>query len=212
MRALAGATLVGAAVAAVLLVPHDLGELGRVADAAGPWATLAFVAAWVLGTSVLLSGTALSVLGGVLFGPVGVLLSLLASPAGALVAFLIARFLARDALMARMPRRAADLATRLERSGARGIATVRLMPAVPSGAFNYACGLTRIGARDFFVGTALGAAPRVILYGLAGGAIARVGLLAPLAVSVAMGLVALAVVAWRRHAGSPTAATVSAGG
>jgi uncharacterized membrane protein YdjX (TVP38/TMEM64 family) len=133
------------------------------------------------------------------FGPLGVALSLVGSPIGALVAFLIGRLLARDAVVARLPRRAADLARKLERTGARGVAAVRLTPAVPTGAFNYACGLTRLPARDFFLGTAIGAAPRIVLYGLAGGVMARAGLLAPLAVSAVLGLITVAVLVHRRR-------------
>jgi uncharacterized membrane protein YdjX (TVP38/TMEM64 family) len=198
LRLLAIVVLVAAAVVTVLVVPHDPAALARAADAAGPWAALMFVAAWALGTSLLVSSTLLALLGGLLFGPVGVVLSLVGSPLGALAAFAISRFLGGEALVGRLPRRVADLAGTLERSGVRGIAMVRLMPGVPAGAFNYACGLTRVRARDFFLGSALGAAPRVVLYGLTGGAMARLGLWAPVAVSVLMGAVALAIVARRR--------------
>ncbi len=200
LRVLALLALASAAIAAVVLVPHDPAALGRAAQAAGPWAVALFTLAWVAGTCLLVSGTVLSVVGGLLFGPLGVVLSLLASPVGALVAFLIGRSLANDAIVARLPKRAADLGHRLERSGARGVAAVRLMPAVPIGAFNYACGLTRIPVRDFFFGSAIGAAPRIVLYGVAGGAMARAGVVAPLIVSAALGLITLAVLARRRFA------------
>jgi uncharacterized membrane protein YdjX (TVP38/TMEM64 family) len=186
--------LVGTAIAVVALVPHDPAALGRAADAAGPWAGVAFVGAWAIGSCLMLSGTVLSVVGGVLFGPLGVLLSLVGSPIGALLAFLIGRTLGRDAVLAGLPRRIAALAQRLERSGARGVAAVRLVPAVPVGAFNYACGLTRLRPREFVLGSAVGAAPRIVLYGLAGGAMAHAGLWAPIAVSAVLGLVTLAAV------------------
>lgn len=199
LRIAAVLALVAAAIAVVLVVPHDPAALGRAADAAGPWAVLLFACAWVIGTCLMLSGTVLSVAGGLLFGPLGVVLSLVASPIGALVAFLIGRGLGHDAVLTRLPQRVRELVGTLERTGARGVATVRLMPAVPVSAFNYACGLTKVRPRDFFIGSALGAAPRVILYGVAGGAMARVGVVAPIAISALLGFVALAVVAYRRR-------------
>jgi uncharacterized membrane protein YdjX (TVP38/TMEM64 family) len=199
LRVVALLALVGAAIAAVVFIPHDAAALGRAADAAGPWAAVAFVAAWAVGSCLMLSGTVLCVVGGLLFGPLGVVLSLIGSPIGALLAFAIGRTLGREAIVARLPRRVAALAEQLERSGARGVAMVRLVPAVPIGAFNYACGLTRLRPRDFVLGSVIGAAPRIVLYGLAGGAMARAGLLAPIAVSAALGLVTLAAVAIARR-------------
>ncbi len=58
-----------------------------------------FVAAWALGTSVLVSSTLLALLGGLLFGPIGVVLSLVGSPLGALAALAMSRFLGGEALV-----------------------------------------------------------------------------------------------------------------
>jgi uncharacterized membrane protein YdjX (TVP38/TMEM64 family) len=164
------AALLLAAVAAILLLPRDTDTwLGLVA-AAGIWAPLLFVAVWVPATCLLFPGPVLYVLAVALFGPAGIALCLVGSPLGALAAFAIARGLAPASLADRLPARARAVAARLERSGPWSIALVRSTPGLPACAFNYACGLARVRPRAFVVGIAVGAAPRIVLYGVLGGA------------------------------------------
>ena len=140
-RLAAVAALLLAAVAAILLLPRDTDTwLGLVA-AAGVWAPLLFVAAWVPATCLLFPGPVLYVLAVALFGPAGIALCLVGSPLGALAAFAIARRLAPASLADRLPDRARAVADRLERSGPWGIALVRSAPGIPACAFNYACGV-----------------------------------------------------------------------
>jgi uncharacterized membrane protein YdjX (TVP38/TMEM64 family) len=169
-RLAAVAAVLVAAVAAILLLPRDTDTwLGLVA-ATGAWAPLLFVAAWIPATCLLFPGPVLYVLAVALFGPAGIALCLVGSPLGALAAFAIARGLAPASLADRLPDRARAVAGRLERSGPWGIALVRSTPGLPACAFNYACGLARVRPRAFVVGIAVGAAPRIVLYGVLGGA------------------------------------------
>jgi len=169
-RLAVAAALLLAAVAAILLLPRDTDAwLGLVA-AAGIWAPLLFVAAWVPATCLLFPGPVLYVLAVALFGPMGIVLCLVGSPLGALAAFAIARGLAPASLADRLPDRARSVAARLERSGPWGIALVRSAPGLPACAFNYACGLARVRPHAFVIGIAVGAAPRIVLYGVLGGA------------------------------------------
>jgi uncharacterized membrane protein YdjX (TVP38/TMEM64 family) len=162
--------------------------------AAGIWAPLLFVAAWVPATCLLFPGPVLYVLAVALFGPAGIALCLVGSPLGALAAFAIARVLAPASLADRMPDRARAVAGRLERSGPWGIALVRSAPGLPACAFNYACGLARVRPRAFVVGIAVGASPRIVLYGVLGGAALNGN---PIVAAVgAAGIVASLGVAW----------------
>jgi uncharacterized membrane protein YdjX (TVP38/TMEM64 family) len=142
-------------------------------DAAGPAAPLGFLLLWIAGTCALVPGTLLCAVGGVLFGPFGILLSLVGSPLGALAAFLLGRRGGRD-VTRRLPERAQSLVRRLEGSGARGVFVLRMLPAMPVCALNYALGTTRVSTGSFVVGSALGAAPRIVLYGGLGGSLAAI--------------------------------------
>jgi uncharacterized membrane protein YdjX (TVP38/TMEM64 family) len=139
------AVLGAAAVAAVLLVPRDPAVLRDAVAAAGAWAPLLLLAAWVAGTPLLVPGTLLCAAGGLLLGPLGIGVSLVGSPLGALAAFGLVRALGGRGVEDRLPARVRAAAARLEHGGVR--------------------------ARHFVVGSALGAAPRVVLYGVAGGAV-----------------------------------------
>jgi uncharacterized membrane protein YdjX (TVP38/TMEM64 family) len=199
-RLIAVPVLAAAAVAAVLFLPHDPRAIVGAAHAAGPWALPLLLAAWVVGTPLLVPGTVLCAAAGLLFGPLGVAVSLLGSPLGALLAFGLGRMLGRHHLERRLPARLRPVVARLERSGARGVAVVRMAPGMPVCAFNYACGATRVRPRHFAVGSAVGAAPRVVLYGVLGGTIAHAGLLsAGIGAAVALAA-ALALLARRRFA------------
>ena len=163
------------AVAAVLFVPHDPAALRELVESAGAWAPLLLLAAWIAGTPLLIPGTLLCAVGGLLLGPLGIGISLLGSPLGALAAFGLVRLLGGHRLERHLPARVRAATARIERGGVRAVTLLRMAPGMPVGAFNYACGVTGLRARHFVIGSALGAAPRVILYGVAGGAILHAG-------------------------------------
>jgi uncharacterized membrane protein YdjX (TVP38/TMEM64 family) len=113
----------------------------------GAWAPIAFGLVYVVATVLLLPGSAITLAGGALFGRgLGTVTVSLASTTSAAVAFLIARYLARDAVAARLatrPRfRAVDQA--IAEGGWRIVALLRLSPAVPFSLQNYMYGLTAI--------------------------------------------------------------------
>lgn len=148
----------------------DVSLLEAPLEAVGAWAPLLLLAIWIVGTPLFVPGTLLCAIAGLALGPLGVVLSLLGSPLGALVAFTVARaFADGERLRLRLPARLVAIVARIERSGPWGVAAVRMAPALPVGAFNYACGLTRLSTRDFVIGSTLGAAPRIVLYGGLGG-------------------------------------------
>src|SRR5512139_2292762 len=64
---------------------------------AGPAAPLLFMAIYAVGTVFFLPGSLLTLLGGALFGPwLGTFYSLTAATLGAMLSFLVARYLASD--------------------------------------------------------------------------------------------------------------------
>lgn len=143
-----------------------LGQAAGKLDQLGPWATVAFVAAYAMATVLLLPGSILTLVGGALFGLVrGTLLVLLGATLGASAAFLVARHLARRLVERRLASNptfaAVDAAT--AREGLKIVFLLRLSPIFPFNLLNYALGLTRVRWRDFLLAS-IGMLPGTLLY------------------------------------------------
>ena len=124
------------------LAPEQMLAMVEDAARAGP---IAFVAVYALAAVLFFPGSALTLAGGALFGPVaGTLYSLTGATLGAAVAFLASRYLAREAVGRRLRGRAAELAAGVDAEGWRFVAFVRLVPLLPFNLLNYALGLTGI--------------------------------------------------------------------
>lgn len=121
-------------------------------------------------TAVPLPGAAaLSLVYGWYFGLFrGVILVSFASTAGATLAFLLSRFLLRDAIQAKFGSRLANFNQALEKEGAFYLFTLRLIPAVPFFVINAVMGLTRLRAWTFWWVSQLGMFPGTIVYIYAG--------------------------------------------
>jgi uncharacterized membrane protein YdjX (TVP38/TMEM64 family) len=113
----------------------------------GVWRPVVYGLIYVAAVVALIPGAALTIAAGALFGlVVGTITVSLASTAGAALAFLIARYLARDAV-ARWVRRYAKFEAIDQAIGEGGwkiVALLRLSPAVPFNLQNYLYGLTKI--------------------------------------------------------------------
>ena len=128
------------------------------------FAALSLPGAWIV-----------SVAGGGLFGPwLGVPLVSLASTAGATLAMLAARYLAREAVKARFPDFVARVDRGVARDGARWLFAARLTPVIPFFAVNLAAGLTKLPVLTLAAVTLVGAFPFAALYALAGAQLASV--------------------------------------
>jgi uncharacterized membrane protein YdjX (TVP38/TMEM64 family) len=113
--------------------------------ASGEAAPLVFVGAYAFATVLFIPGSALTLAGGALFGPVaGTFYSLTGATLGAALAFLAARYLARGWATQRLRGRLAEFARGVDDEGWRFVAFVRLVPLLPFNVLNYALGLTGI--------------------------------------------------------------------
>ena len=125
-------------------------------ESLGSWAPLAFVGAYALGSTLFLPGSALTAVGGALFGPVaGTAWSVLGATLGATMSFLVARYVAGDAVRQRAGARMHALLSGVEEGGWRFVALVRLVPLFPFNLSNYALGLTRIGLVPYVLASAV---------------------------------------------------------
>jgi uncharacterized membrane protein YdjX (TVP38/TMEM64 family) len=130
-----------------------------------PGAPLVFVAAYAVATALAIPGTIMTLAGGALFGLFwGTVYNTIAANLGANAAFLIARYLGRDAV----ERIAGDRLARMDRAtrehGFQGLLTLRLVPLVPFNALNFGSGLTALPWRHYATATVIGILPGTIVY------------------------------------------------
>ena len=163
-------TLVAALLAAIawLAFHRELftaGALEQKLQRFGPWAPILFIGLYALSTVLFIPGSALTVAGGVLFGPIwGALWSLTGATFGATLAFATARYLASDWVSRRAGERLARLRRRVEEEGWRFVAFVRLVPLFPFNLVNYAFGLTRIRLGEYVLASFVCMAPGAVAY------------------------------------------------
>lgn len=136
---------------------RDLFNVERVTDwveAAGIWAPLLFMLAYVVATVFFLPGLVFTIAGGALFGPVwGTLINLTGATIGAILAFIIARYVAGDWVRQKTGGKLQKLMDGVADEGWRFVAFVRLVPLFPFNMLNYALGLTPIRLSHYAVAT-----------------------------------------------------------
>lgn len=115
----------------------------------GLMAPLVYIIIYSIAPALMLPGLLLTIVGGVLFGPLwGVVYVMAGATIGAGVAFQVARLLGRDFIETRVLKaknsKWARLDQQVELSGWKIVAFTRLIPLFPFNFLNYAFGLTRI--------------------------------------------------------------------
>lgn len=135
-----------------------------------------FFAVYVAVAGLSLPGAAvLTLIGGALFGFIwGVLIVSLASTIGATVAFLISRYLFRDAVGRRFRSRMSAIDAGIERDGAFYLFTLRLVPIFPFFVINLLMGLTAIRATTFALVSQAGMFPATLVFVNAGTQVGRI--------------------------------------
>lgn len=159
--------LVAAGVAVVIAYRDQLDPdvLQAWIENAGAAAPLLFMLVYIVGTVFFFPGSILTLLGGALFGPVlGTFYNLTAATLGAMLSFLVARYLASDWAMNKTGGRIKQLMDGVEKEGWRFVAFVRLVPLFPFNLLNYALGLTRISFTQYSVATYICMLPGAVAY------------------------------------------------
>ena len=143
-------------------------------------AALIFFSAYVTVTAFSLPGAAVMTLAaGAIFGLAwGLLIVSFASSLGALLAFLIARFLLHDWVQARFGERLKALNEGVRRDGAFYLFTLRLVPLFPFFVINLAMALTPIRAWTFYWVSQVGMFAGTVVYVNAGTQLAGIDSLA----------------------------------
>lgn len=144
-----------------------------------------FFFAYVVATTLSIPGAAvLTLAAGALFGLFwGTVLVSLASTLGATGAFLVARYLLRDAIEQRYRKRLDTINAGIAREGAFYLFTLRLVPVFPFFVINLLLGLTQMPTRTFFWVSQIGMLAGTVVYVNAGTQLAQLsslsGILSP---------------------------------
>jgi uncharacterized membrane protein YdjX (TVP38/TMEM64 family) len=148
-----------AGVALLVPLPSPL-QLRDWAGSAGPWFPLAFLMAHIVVTLVPVPRTAFTLAAGLLFGPVlGVAIAVVASSLSAMIAMLLVR--AAGLQLNRLVRhRSIDTVDeRLRTRSWPAVLSLRLIPAVPFSAINYAAGASGVRVLPYGLATVVGLLP-----------------------------------------------------
>lgn len=121
----------------------------------GVLAPAVYLLIYTLAPALFLPALPLTLAGGVLFGPFwGVVYTITGSTAGACLAFLVSRYLARGWVEARLAgSRWKKLDSEVEKHGWKVVAFTRLIPLFPFNLLNYAFGLTKIRFFEYAIAT-----------------------------------------------------------
>ena len=113
--------------------------------------------------------TVMTLAGGLVFGTLPTVLFVnVAATAGAVLAFLSARYLLGASLQERYREQLATFNAEIERNGPRYLLTLRLLPVFPFFLVNFLSGLTRVPLATFAWTTSLGIIPGSLVYAFAG--------------------------------------------
>lgn len=160
-------------------------ELVQLRDTAPLMVSLVFFSLYVLVTGLSLPGAViLTLAGGGLFGLAwGFVLISFASSIGATLAFLVSRYLLKDAVQSRFGNKLAAINKGVEREGAFYLFTLRLVPIFPFFLINILMGLTPIKTWNFYWVSQLGMMAGTLVYINAGTQLAKIdglgGILSP---------------------------------
>jgi uncharacterized membrane protein YdjX (TVP38/TMEM64 family) len=182
-------SLIGVVVAAVWFLGDEL-SLSSLAAREAAFRTfqhdhpvlvyLAAIAVYVVVAGLSLPGaTALTLLFAWLFGFWrGMLVVSFGSTAGATVAFLLSRYLLRDAISKKFGNRLSSFNEALQTEGAFYLFMLRLIPAVPFFVINAVMGLTLLPVRTFWWVSQIGMLPGTAVYVYAGASVPKLQTLA----------------------------------
>lgn len=145
-----------AAIVSVFLMREEvnLGAVTSFVDDLGAWGPIAFVLLFGVAAVVFFPGAILGLAGGALFGPLwGTVLNVVGGTIGAMLAFLVARYVASDWVAHWTGGKLKELIQGVESEGWQFVALIRLLPIVPYNLANYALGLTRISFGQYVAAT-----------------------------------------------------------
>lgn len=141
-------------------------ELRALIQSYGTLAPVVYMLFYTVAPALFLPGLPITIVGGILFGPFwGVVYTITSATAGACVAFLISRYVARGWIERKLTSpRWRQLDEGVEKHGWKIVAFTRLIPLFPFNLLNYAFGLTKIPFLHYAVTTFVCMLPACIAF------------------------------------------------
>ena len=136
-------------------------------DRLGPWGPVIFVGLYVVATVLFVPGSVLTLGAGAVFGVVlGSVCVSISATLGATAAFLVGRYLARDAIARKIERneKFATVDRAVADEGWKIVLLTRLSPVFPFTLLNYAFGLTRVKLGHYVLASWIGMMPGTVMY------------------------------------------------
>lgn len=144
-----------------------LGELREWILSLGPYGPLVYILIYIVAVVFAIPGSIITIMGGVLFGSVvGVVAVSIGSTIGASLAFLISRYVAREAIVQRFEsnKKFHHLDQLTKEHGAIIVAITRLLPFFPFNLLNYGFGLTHVSFWTYVFWSWVCMLPGTVLY------------------------------------------------
>jgi len=155
---------------------ENLARLKQWIESYGVLAPGIFIVGYILAAVFFVPGLPITVLGGVVFGPVwGTVYVWIAATIGAGLAFLVARYAVRSTVerWVRASPRLARVDGQVAAHGWRIVMLTRLVPIFPFNLQNYAYGITRIGFWPYAITSSVCMLPGTAAFTFAGGALSE---------------------------------------
>lgn len=159
-----------AALVALIYIGRQVGgyvpRFAEWVDGLGVWGPIVFALGYAVATVAFIPGSLLTLAAGAIFGLVkGTVTVFVGASLGASLAFLVARYLARDAVERKIAGNArfATIDRAVANEGLKIVTLLRLAPIFPFNLLNYALGLTKVSLRDYVLACA-GMIPGTLLY------------------------------------------------
>ena len=133
----------------------------------GPWGAVLFIAIYVVATVMFVPGSVLTLGAGAVFGVVwGSIYVSIAATLGATCAFLVGRYLARNAVARKIEgnERFAAIDRAVANQGWKIVGLTRLSPVFPFTLLNYAFGITRVKLGHYVLASWIGMMPGTVMY------------------------------------------------
>mgnify|MGYP003577061264 CR=1 FL=1 len=150
----------------------DLVNVGSLARWAGAWREsparhFYLLAAYVVGSLLLVPITLLILVTAIVFGPVlGSLYALVGGLAGALVTYAAGYLLGKDFVQKIAGAKWRSVEQKIGQTGIIAVATARLLPVAPFTVVNVVSGAFKVPLRDYVFGSILGLAPGILVTNL----------------------------------------------
>ena len=179
--------LIAAVVAALIFAAQQTGVLALLTDVEGlqNWIAgfgamgyVVYTLVYIFACVLMLPGSALTIVAGIAFGPVlGGLLALFAATLGATAAFIVARFLLRNAILSKFGNNPIfkKIDDGVAQNGTSFLILTRLVPVFPFSLQNFAYGLTGINLMTYSLVSLVTMAPGAFIFAYMAGDIATNG-------------------------------------